>query len=326
MALSNIPKTVTIFGGSGFLGRHLVRILAKRGYRIRVAVRRPDLAFHLQPLGNLGQISLVQANLRYRQSVDAAVAGSDYVINCVGLLHQSGRNTFDAVQEFGARAVAEAARAAGAKLTHVSAIGADPDSASAYGRTKGKAEQAVLAIMPDAVIMRPSVMFGPEDDFYNKFGAMAARFPFLPLVGGGMTRFQPVSVDDVAEAIARAVDGKVEGGKIYELGGAEVKTFKEILEEILRITCRDRRLVSIPFFAASLIGKLNALIPFVKPMITADQVTLLKKDNVVSEAAIREGRTLEGLGIRPSLAAAVLPAYLVRYRPAGQFTRSGSEA
>jgi uncharacterized protein YbjT (DUF2867 family) len=326
MTLSNVPKLVTIFGGSGFLGRHIVRTLAKRGYRIRVAVRRPDLAFHLQPLGNVGQISLAQANLRYRASVDAAVHGSDYVINCVGLMHQSGRNTFDAVQDFGARAVAEAARNAGAGLVHISAIGADVNSASSYARTKGKAEQAILAAKSDAVILRPSVMFGPEDNFYNKFADMARLAPAIPLVGGGNTKFQPVYVADVAEAVARAVDGKVEGGKIYELGGAEVKSFREIVEDILEITCREQRLVSLPFFVASLIGSVTSLVPFITPPITKDQVILLKSDNVVSKQAIAEGRTLEGLGIQPALAAAILPSYLSRFRPEGQFTHTGSAA
>ena len=323
MTLSNMPKLVTVFGGSGFLGRHIVRVLARRGYRIRVAVRRPDLAFHLQPLGNVGQIALLQANLRYRNSVDAAVRGSDHVINCVGLMHETGRNTFDAVQDFGARAIAEACRNAGVKLTHISAIGADLDSPSAYARTKAKAERAILSLLPDATIFRPSVMFGPEDDFYNKFAGMARIAPALPLVGGGHTRFQPVFVDDVAEAVARSVDGAVEGGRIYELGGAEVKSFRAILEDILRITCREKSLVPLPFFLASIIGTVNSLIPFVKPMITADQVTLLKTDNVVSEAAKKEGRTLEGLGIQPTLSEAILPSYLVRFRPEGQFTQPG---
>jgi len=326
MTLSNMPKLVTIFGGSGFLGRHIVRTLAKRGYRIRVAVRRPDLAFHLQPLGNVGQISLTQANLRYRHSVDAAVQGADYVINCVGLMHQTGRNTFDAVQDFGARAVAEAARKVGAGLIHISAIGADANSESSYARTKAKAEQAIFAALPDAVVLRPSVMFGPEDNFYNMFADMARLAPAIPLVGGGHTKFQPVYVDDVAEAVARAVDGKVAGGKIYELGGAEVKSFREIIEDILEITCRDKRLVSLPFFVASLIGKIAGLVPLITPPITADQVILLKTDNVVSKQAIAEGRTLEGLGIQPANAAAILPSYLTRFRPEGQFTQTGSAA
>ncbi|MDB5524150.1 MAG: 3-beta hydroxysteroid dehydrogenase [Rhizobium sp.] len=326
MTLSNIPKLVTVFGGSGFLGRHIVRSLARRGYRIRVAVRRPDLAFHLQPLGNVGQISFVQANLRYRASVDAAVKGSDYVINCVGLLFETGRNTFDAVQDFGARAIAEAARAQGAGLTHISAIGANVDSPSAYGRSKGRAEHLVLATVPGAVILRPSIIFGPEDTFYNKFAEMARTAPFLPLVGGGNTRFQPVFVDDVAEAVARSVEGKLEGGRVYELGGPEAKDFKDIFDEILTITHREKRLLSLPFWVASMIGTITSLIPFVKPMITADQVMLLKSDNIVSAAAVSEGRTLQGIGIEPTSTAAILPSYLVRYRPEGQFSQSGSAA
>jgi NADH dehydrogenase len=326
MTLSNLPPLVTIFGGSGFVGRHVVRALARRGYRIRVAVRRPDLAFHLQPLGNVGQISFVQANLRYRHSVDAAVQGADHVVNCVGILANKGRNTFDAVQEFGARAVAEAARAVGARLTHVSAIGADSSSQSAYARTKGNAEAAVLAIKPDAIIMRPSIVFGPEDDFFNRFAGMARTMPFLPLVGGGKTRFQPVYVEDVAEAIAHAVDGKLTPGSTYELGGPEVLTFRECMELMLRVTGRERPLVSMPFGVASLLGSVAGLIPFVSAPITADQVTLLKSDNVVSAAAEKEGRTLQGMGITPSIAAAVLPSYLVQYRPEGQFTGSGKAA
>lgn len=213
MTLSNLPPLVTIFGGSGFVGRHVVRALAKRGYRIRVAVRRPDLAGHLQPLGNVGQISFVQANLRYRKSVDRAVEGSDHVINCVGVLFESGRNTFDAVQDFGARAVAEAARNVGAKLTHISAIGADAKSESSYARTKGRAEAAILETLPDAIILRPSIVFGPEDGFFNKFAQMARFAPALPLIGGGNTKFQPVYVTDVAEVVARSVDGKLSAAR-----------------------------------------------------------------------------------------------------------------
>ncbi|MCP8897227.1 complex I NDUFA9 subunit family protein [Shinella daejeonensis] len=321
MTLSNLPPLVTVFGGSGFVGRHVVRALARRGYRIRVAVRRPDLAGFLQPIGGVGQISFVQANLRYRQSVDRAAAGSDHVVNCVGILAESGRNTFDALQDFGARAVAEAARSAGATLTHVSAIGANPNSPSAYASSKGRGETAVLKAMPDAVIFRPSVVFGPEDDFFNKFAAMARMAPALPLIGGGHTKFQPVYVADVAEAIARSVDGVIAHGRVYELGGPEVLTFRQCLETMLRIVGRERPLVTLPFTIASLIGSIASLIPFVKPPITADQVTLLRSDNIVSEAASAEGRTLEGLGIQPALIEAIVPSYLVRYRRQGQFTR-----
>ncbi len=321
MTLSNLPPLVTVFGGSGFVGRHVVRALARRGYRIRVAVRRPDLAGFLQPIGGVGQISFVQANLRYRQSVDRAVEGSDHVINCVGVLFETGRNTFDAVQDFGARAVAEAARSVGAKLTHISAIGADENSASSYARTKARGEAAVLRTVPDAVILRPSIVFGPEDGFFNKFATMARYAPVLPLIGGGNTKFQPVYVNDVAEAVARSVDGAIEGGRVYELGGPEVLSFRQCLELMLRVVDRKNPLVSLPFGIASLIGSVASLIPFVQPPLTSDQVTLLRADNVVSNAARSEGRTLDAMGIEPVLAEAILPSYLVRYRTQGQFTK-----
>lgn len=326
MTLSNLPPLVTIFGGSGFVGCHVVRALAKRGYRIRVAVRRPDLAGHLQPLGNVGQISFVQANLRYRRSVDRAVDGADHVINCVGVLFESGRNTFEAVQDFGARAVAEAARATGATLTHISAIGADANSESSYARTKGRAEAAILETLPAAVILRPSIIFGPEDGFFNKFAEMARFSPVLPLIGGGNTRFQPVYVTDVAEAVARSVDGKLTGGTIYELGGPQVLSFRECLDIMLKTIDRKRSFVSLPFGIASLMGSVASLVPFITPPLTADQVVLLKSDNVVSAKAEAEGRTLAGIGIEPTMLESILPTYLVRYRPHGQYTRSGRAA
>ncbi|MDQ0318655.1 NADH dehydrogenase [Pararhizobium capsulatum DSM 1112] len=326
MTLSNVPPLVTVFGGSGFVGRHVVRALARRGYRIRVAVRRPDLAGFLLPLGNVGQISLVQANLRYRKSVDAAVQGASHVVNCVGILFESGRNTFDAVQDFGARAVAEAARAAGAQLTHVSAIGADANSESLYARSKGRAERSVLDILPEAVILRPSIVFGPEDQFFNKFAEMSRFAPALPLIGGGEMAFQPVYVTDVAEAVATSVDGKVARGTIYELGGPEVLTFRNCLEIMLKTIDRKRALVPLPFGIASLIGSIASLIPFIKPPLTPDQVILLRSDNIVSEAARSEGRTLTAFGIEPTSVEAVLPSYVVHYRPQGQYTRSGNAA
>jgi uncharacterized protein YbjT (DUF2867 family) len=326
MTLSNLPPLVTIFGGSGFVGRHVVRALAKRGYRIRVAVRRPDLAGHLQPLGNVGQISFVQANLRYRKSVDRAVEGSDHVINCVGVLFESGRNTFDAVQDFGARAVAEAARNVGAKLTHISAIGADAKSESSYARTKGRAEAAIRETLPDAIILRPSIIFGPEDGFFNKFAQMARFAPALPLIGGGNTKFQPVYVTDVAEAVARSVEGKLSAGTIYELGGPDVLTFRECLEIMLQTIDRKRPLISVPFGIASLMGSIASMIPFIAPPVTPDQVVLLKSDNIVSAKAESEGRTLRGIGITPTMLESILSTYLVRYRPQGQYTRSGRAA
>lgn len=326
MTSLNQPKLVTVFGGSGFVGRHVVRALARQGYRIRVAVRRPDLAGHLQPLGGVGQIVAVQANLRNRDSVDRAVRGADHVVNCVGILFESGRNTFDSVQDFGARAVAEAARAAGAGLTHISAIGADHKSDSVYARSKAKAEAGILKILPDAVILRPSIIFGPEDDFFNKFAEMARFSPALPLIGGGETKFQPVYVGDVADAVARSVDGRIAGGKVYELGGPRVMSFKECLEEILEITLRKRVLLPLPWGLASLIGKVSTFIPLIDPPLTDDQVTLLKTDNVVSAEAKAENRTLSGIGITPTTVEAIIPTYLTRYRPHGQYSGTGSAA
>lgn len=314
------PPLVTVFGGSGFLGRHVVRALAKHGYRVRVACRRPDLANFVQPLGNVGQVQPVQANLRVRWSIDRAVQGASHVINLVGILHESGRQRFSTVHEFGARAVAEAARAAGATLTHVSALGASESSPSIYALTKARGEQAVLATMPDAVILRPSIVFGPEDAFFNRFANMARFSPALPLIGGGETRFQPVYVGDVAEAVARAVDGKVAGGKIYEIGGPQVLTFRQCLEEMLEVIDRNRMLISVPWPIAELQASLLGLLP--NPQLTKDQVTLLRSDNVVSKQAQDEGRTIAALGIAPKSTATILPSYLWRYRAAGQFSKT----
>ncbi|NSZ15417.1 complex I NDUFA9 subunit family protein [Agrobacterium vitis] len=325
MTFANLPPLVTVFGGSGFVGRHVVRVLAQRGYRVRVAVRRPDLAGFVLPFGNVGQISLSQANLRYRDSVAKAVEGASVVVNCVGILLESGRNKFDAVQDFGARAVAEAATAAGARLVHISAIGADAKSASSYAASKGRGEDAIRQVTPGAVILRPSIVFGPEDSFFNKFAAMARLSPVLPLIGGGKTKFQPVFVEDVAEAVAKAVDGKVAAG-LFELGGPEVLTFRQCLEEMLRVIDRTNPLVSLPFGIASLLASVASAIPLITPPLTNDQLTLLKSDNVVSEAAKKEGRTLTGLGITPTAVAAVLPSYLIHFRPHGQYSRSGKAA
>jgi NADH dehydrogenase len=320
---TNNDTLITVFGGSGFLGRHLVRALCKRHYRIRVAVRRPDLAGHLQPLGRVGQIHAVQANLRHPRSVEAAVRDADIVINLVGILFERGRQRFDTVQTFGAEQVALAAAAHGVRMIHTSAIGADENSPSLYARAKALGEKAVLAATPGATVFRPSIMFGPEDDFFNRFGSLARFLPALPLVGGGETRFQPVFVGDVAEAIARAADGNAKGGTIYELGGPEVKTFKELMEYVLATIERKRLLLPLPFPLAKMQAQFLQYLP--KPPLTPDQVELLKRDNVVSEAAIREGRTLEGLGITPTAMEVIVPAYLWRFRKTGQF-RTGRAA
>src|SRR6266508_3627343 len=244
---SNVETLVTIFGGSGFLGRHIVRALAKRGYRIRVAVRRPDLAGHLQPLGRVGQIHPVQANLRYPASVQAAARGADVVINLVGILFERGRQTFEAVHADGPGLVAEAAAHVGARMIHVSAIGADKDSPALYARTKAFGEEAVRAAHPSAIIFRPSIVFGPEDDFFNRFAAIARLSPALPLIGGGETLFQPVFAGDVADAVVAAVEGRTRPGAIYELGGPAVKSFKELMQYLLATIGRRRLLVPIPF-------------------------------------------------------------------------------
>jgi NADH dehydrogenase len=314
---TNIDKLITVFGGSGFIGRHLVRALARRHYRIRVAVRRPDLAGHLQPLGRVGQIHAVQANVRYPRSVEAAARGADVVVNLTGILFERGRQRFDAVQGFGAEQIALAAAAHGARMIHVSAIGADENSTSDYARTKALGENAVRAATPDAQIFRPSVVFGPEDDFFNRFAFMARILPALPLVGGGETRFQPVFVGDVAEAIARAVDGSAKPGTTYELGGPEVRTFRQLMEYVLAVTERKRLLVPVPFALAKLKAQFLQFLP--KPPLTPDQVELLKHDNVVSDQAVREGRTLKGLGIEATAMETVVPTYLWRFRKTGQF-------
>jgi uncharacterized protein YbjT (DUF2867 family) len=318
MTLKNKAETlVTVFGGSGFLGRHVVRALAQRQYRIRAAVRRPELCGYLRPMGRVGQINAVQANLRYPESIAAAVRDADIVVNLVGILFERGAQRFDAVQVEGAGAIALAAKAVGARLVHISAIGADENSLSHYARSKAEGEQRVLAADPSATVMRPSIVFGPEDDFFNRFAALARIAPALPLPGGGHTRFQPVFVGNVAEAIAKAVDGDTKAGAIYELGGPDVRSFKELMEFTLATIQRRRLLVPVPFPVMKLQAAFLQFMP--KPPLTPDQVELLKNDNVVSDAARQDGRTLEALGIIPETVDAIVPSYLWRFRKAGQF-------
>jgi NADH dehydrogenase len=322
MAQAVNDRLVTVYGGSGFVGRHVVRALAKKGWRIRIAVRRPELAHHLQPLGGVGQIHAVQANLRFSDSVARAAEGAEAIVNLVGILYESGRQTFDAVQAGGAGVVARAAAERGARLVHFSAIGADASSRSAYARSKAAGEAAARAAAPEAVILRPSIVFGPEDSFFNRFAAMARMSPALPLIGGGTTRFQPVFVGDVAAAVSVALEGGARAGTTYELGGPEVKTFAELMEIMLREIDRKRLLVPLPFAVARLQAFFLERLP--NPLITRDQVILLERDTVVSEAAEREGRTLKGLGITQTAMAAILPTYLWRFRKAGQFSRMGA--
>lgn len=320
-------RLVTIFGGSGFVGRHVVRALARQGWRIRVAVRRPGLAFHLQPLGRVGQIHAVQANVRYPESLAPALRDAEAVVNLVGILEEKGAQRFDAIQHLGAKAVAEAAKQAGIEtFVQMSAIGADPSAISVYAQTKAFGEAAVRQVLPDAIIMRPSVVFGPEDNFFNRFAAMARIMPVLPLIGGGETKLQPVFAGDVATAIALALDGKAKPGTTYELGGPEIATLRQIMTFVLTVTGRRRRLLPISFQSAKTIASISELASKttfgILPgmfAITKDQVELLRHDNVVSPLAQAEGRTLAGLGITPEPFETFVPSYLYRYRKSGQF-------
>lgn len=320
MAITLDNRTlVTIYGGSGFLGRHVVRAIAKTGARMRVAVRRPELAGHLQPLGGVGQIVAVQANVRFPGSLIAAAEGADAIVNLVGILFPKGKQTFKAVQDEGARHVAEAVRASGARaLVHVSAIGADPHAPSVYARSKAEGERAVREVFPEAVILRPSVVFGPEDDFFNRFAKLARMLPALPLFGGGHTKLQPVFAGDVAKVVVAGLSGQAEVLAPYELGGPEILTLKDVMQRVLDYTMRKRLLVPVPFWFAKMQGAFLQWLP--NPPLTIDQVRLLEKDNVVSEAAKRDGRTLEGLGIEPIAIASVVPDYLEQFRPRGQFS------
>jgi len=317
------PGVVTLFGGSGFIGSQAVRALARRGWRIRVAVRNPVLAIEIQPLGDPGQIQFMRCDVTNPADVAAAVRGADAVVNLVGVLHDGGgRRGFDAVHVDAAKTIAEAARATGVqRLVQMSAIGADPESASAYGRSKARAEDAIRAVYPDAVILRPSLVFGAGDGFLNRFAALAVQSPVLPLIGGGETRFQPVYVGDVAEAIARGVIRADAAGRTFELGGPTIYTFREILELVRRETGRDRLLLPLPFFVARPLGALLQLVGIlgVTPPLTRDQVFMLEHDNVVSDGAA----TLADLGVQhPNGMEVIAPSYLWRYRVGGQFAES----
>lgn len=316
-------QLVTVFGGTGFLGRYIVRELARKGYRVRLAVRRPDLAGHLQPMGAVGQIHAIQANLRHGWSVERAIEGADGVVNLVGILHESGKQSFEAVQAEGPALIAQACKAAGIeRLVHVSAIGADDDSPASYARSKAAGEAAVRAGVPQAVILRPSIVFGPEDQFFNRFAGMALFSPILPVVGP-TTRFQPVYVGDVADAVALAVDGGAQAGTTYELGGPEIDSFEGLMERMLKVIERKRMIIALPMKVAELQARLFELLP--NPALTVDQVKMLQRDNVVSPQALAEGRTLEALGINGASMDAILPTYLWRYRKNGQYAALGAK-
>ncbi len=315
----NSDKIVTLIGGSGFIGRHIVRALAKCGYRIRVACRRPDLAGHVQPLGTPGQVMPVQANVRFPASLAAACDGAYAVINLTGILASRSAQSFSDIHVFGSEASGRSSKAAKAQdYIKMSALGADADSTSEYARTKAEGEAKAKAAFPGAIIMRPSIVFGPEDNFFNQFASLSRLAPALPLIGGGRTKFTPVFVGDLAEAFSILVDRGEARGQTFELGGPEVFTFKQILEFTLETIGRKRLLVPIPWPIAKALGSVMGILPFAP--LTADQVELLKTDNVVSEAATREGRNLAGLGIKAHGIQGIVPSYLYRYRRAGQFT------
>lgn len=307
-------KRVTVFGGSGFIGRHLVQRLARAGVRVTVAVRSPRQADFLRPRGDVGQIAPVAADILDEAAVAAAVAGADGVVNLVGILYARGRYGFDAVHAEGAEIIAKAAAAAGVqRLVHLSAIGADAESPSAYARSKAAGEAAVRAAFPQATILRPSVLFGPEDDFFNRFAAMARMSPALPLFGGGETKFQPVYVGDVADAIVKSLTEPSAAGRTFELGGPTVYTFEELMRLVLSETGREAALIKLPFFAADVIGTFAPLFPLGAPLLTRDQAKLLRIDNVVHDGAAGFAQ----LGILPTAAEAILPSYLARFRRGG---------
>ena len=315
---------VTVFGGSGFLGAQVVRALARKGYRVRVAVRQPGRGYKLRMLGNVGQIQVVQANARNPESIARALNGAQACVNLVGVLYESGRQKFTAVHGMGAQNIAEGAKAAGVeRFIQVSAIGAAEGSSSKYARTKAMGEAAVRKVIPGATIVRPSIIFGQGDDFFNRFASMARVSPVLPLIGGGKTKFQPVFVGDVAAAIAACLDQPQTAGKTYELGGPAIYNFKALMEMVCRETGRHPLLLPIPFFLAELIGVAGGIQAMIMPpVLTVDQVTLLHFDTVA-------GAGLPGLaelGVLPTAVEAILPTYLQRYRKGGEFADSMAAA
>ena len=315
-----MSRLVTIYGGSGFVGRYIARRMAREGWRVRVAVRRPNEAIFVKPYGVVGQVEPVLCNIRDDASVRSVMQGADAVVNCVGVLTESGKNSFDAVQAEGPARIARIAAEEGiARMVHVSAIGADADSESDYARTKAEGEAGVLAHMPGAMILRPSVVFGPEDEFFNRFAGMTRMGPVLPIAGGD-TLFQPVYVDDVAQAAVKGVLGEAPGG-IYELGGPEKASFRELMQRMLEVIRRRRLVLNLPFWIARIMAFSFDMLQavtfglFTNTMLTRDQLKNLSRDNVVAEDA----KGFKELGISPEPMASVLPEYLWRFRPSGQF-------
>lgn len=330
-----MAELVVVFGGSGFVGRQVVRALAKRGKRVRIAMRRPHLGHELRVMGDVGQIQLVQANVRFPQSVEAALEGADAVVNLVGVLHESGKQNFETMHVESARTIAEAAAKRGiTRIVHMSALGAAPKGAR-YAKSKYQGERAVLEAAPSATILRPSIVFGLEDSFFNRFGAMAQTaaaipvFGGLPLIGGGKTKFQPIFVGDLADAVCAALDKREAQGRVYELGGPRTYTFKELMQFIRSETQRNVPLIPLPFFLARPLGFLLEwgfkLVPFADAPITSDQVSMLKRDNVVGADA--NAGTIADLGVTTlESIESIAPTFLWRFRPYGQFQTRQSAA
>lgn len=330
-----MAELVVVFGGSGFVGRQVVRALAKRGKRVRIAMRRPHLGHELRVMGDVGQIQLVQANVRFPQSVEAALEGADAVVNLVGVLHESGKQNFEAMHVEAARTIAEAAAKRGiTRIVHMSALGAAPKGAR-YAKSKYQGERAVIEAAPSATILRPSIVFGLEDSFFNRFGAMAQTaaaipvFGGLPLIGGGKTKFQPIFVGDLADAVCAALDKREAQGRVYELGGPRTYTFKELMQFIRSETQRNVPLIPLPFFLARPLGFLLEwgfkLVPFADAPITSDQVSMLKRDNIVGADA--GAGTIADLGVTTlESIESIAPTFLWRFRPYGQFQTRQSAA
>jgi uncharacterized protein YbjT (DUF2867 family) len=313
-------EIVTVFGASGLIGRHTVEALARAGYRVRACVRFPNLAEYLAPMGSVGQIQVTKANVLDKDAVARAMTGASCVINLVGILYPAGGQSYEAIHVEAPRTIARAAKAAGiATLVHISTPGINPESESDYARTKAEGEIALREEFPEATLVKPSIVFGPDDNFFNKFAALARILPFLPLIGGGHTKFQPVFVGDVANAILKCVDDPATRGKVFELGGPAIYSFKDMLKIILRETGRSRPLIPVPFWLASIQGFFLQFLP--GTLLTPDQVTFLKTDNLVSPGAL----TLKDLGIQPDSLEAVIPSYLWRFRPKGQYENSAAE-
>ncbi|MCY4034828.1 MAG: complex I NDUFA9 subunit family protein [Hyphomicrobiales bacterium] len=313
-------RPVVVFGGSGFLGRHLVQRLARLGYPMRIGVRHPNNALFLKPMGKVGQIEIVPADIRNTAHAASLMRDAFAVINLVGILQETGGRHFDDIHAEAPGQLAQHAATLGVtRFVQMSALGASADSPSHYAQSKALGEELVLDAFPDAVVMRPSIVFGPEDDFFNRFASMTRLSPALPLIGGGQTRFQPIFVDDVARAVIIALEHSGTDGEIFELGGNEVLSFEELLEKMLEVIERKRILLPVPFAVAEALAFCIGWIP--NSPLTPDQLRMLHTDNIVSREAVAERRDCQALGIEPYPLQAVLPSYLARFRPSGEFTR-----